>query len=214
MDFLDKNIEEYALAHSQQESELLSQLNRETHLKVLMPRMLSGHLQGRVLSMISKMIRPERILEIGTYTGYSALCLAEGLHENGKLFTIDINEELAEIVKKYVAKSDYAHQIHYLVGDATEIIPGLNDKFDLVFIDADKENYINYFDLIIDKVNPGGFILADNVLWSGKVLQEDAKLDKDTKVIKEYNKKIASDKRVECVLLPIRDGIMIARKKH
>lgn len=214
MDFLDKNIEQYALAHSQQESELLSQLNRETHLKVLMPRMLSGHLQGRVLSMISKMIRPERILEIGTYTGYSALCLAEGLQENGKLFTIDINEELAEIVKKYVAKSDYAKQIHYLVGDATEIIPGLNEKFDLVFIDADKENYINYFDLIIDKVNPGGFILADNVLWSGKVLQDDAKLDKDTKIIKEYNKKIASDKRVECVLLPIRDGIMIARKKH
>lgn len=214
MDFIDKNIENYAILHSEKESDLLAELNRETHLKALMPRMLSGHLQGRVLSMISKMIKPQRILEIGTYTGYSALCLAEGLGKDGKLFTIDINEELSEMVKNYFKQSPHAKQLHYLIGNALEIIPGLEDEFDLVFIDADKENYINYYDMIIDKVKPGGFILADNVLWSGKVLQNSEKTDKDTEIIKKYNQKIAADNRVECVLLPIRDGIMIARKKN
>lgn len=213
MDFIDKEIEKYATLHSESESELLHELNRETHLKALMPRMLSGHLQGRVLSMLSKMIRPNCILEIGTYTGYSALCLAEGLNEHGKLITIDNNEELSEMVKKYFNRSVYSKQLHYLIGNAMEILPGISDSLDLVFIDADKENYVHYYDMVIDQVKPGGYILADNVLWSGKVLLPDEKLDKDTKIIKAYNEKIAQDRRVECVLLPVRDGIMIARKK-
>lgn len=210
MEFLSDDLQRYAEQHSADESELLKKINRETHLSVLMPRMLSGHLQGRVLSMISKMIRPSRILEIGTYTGYSAICLAEGLLPNGKLITIDINEELQKKVEGYFVEAGLSQMVDYRIGNALEIIPKLTDSFELVFIDADKENYSNYFDLAIDKVKPGGYILADNVLWSGKVL--DAKPDKDTKAIMAFNKKVSQDARVESVLLPIRDGIMMIRK--
>lgn len=210
MEFLNENLQRYAEQHSVDESELLKKINRETHLSVLMPRMLSGHLQGRVLSMISKMIRPTHILEIGTYTGYSAICLAEGLRPNGKLITIDINEELHEKVTGYFEEAGLSQAVDYRIGNATEIIPKLNYSFDLVFIDADKENYSKYFDLVIDKVGSGGYILADNVLWSGKVL--DQKPDKDTKAIIEFNKKVSQNPRVESVLLPIRDGIMLMRK--
>lgn len=210
MEFLSDDLQRYAEQHSADESELLKKINRETHLSVLMPRMLSGHLQGRVLSMISKMIRPSRILEIGTYTGYSAICLAEGLLPNGKLITIDINEELQKKVEGYFVEAGLSQMVDYRIGNALEIVPKLTDSFELVFIDADKENYSNYFDLAIDKVKPGGYILADNVLWSGKVL--DAKPDKDTKAIMAFNKKVSQDARVESVLLPIRDGIMMIRK--
>jgi predicted O-methyltransferase YrrM len=198
----------YAEAHTSPESELLKKINRDTHANVLMPRMLSGHLQGRVLSMISQMIRPDRILEIGTYTGYSALCLCEGLSPNGKLITIDINEELEQKVRSHF--QSVKDKIDYRIGNALNIIPTLDETFDLVFIDADKSNYGNYFDLVIDKVRPGGFILADNVLWSGKVLNTNP--DADTRSIMAFNQKIQVDSRVENVLLPIRDGIMIIRK--
>ena len=210
MDLINESIQHYAEQHTSSEADLLKKIDRDTHAKVLMPRMLSGHLQGRVLSMISHMIRPQRILEIGTYTGYSAVCLAEGLQENGKLITIDINEELEDRVRDYFAASSYSNKIEYKIGNAVEVIPALNETFDLVFIDADKERYSVYFDLVIDKVRNGGFILADNVLWSGKVL--DTKPDKDTRAILEFNKKIQDDPRVENVLLPIRDGIMLMRK--
>jgi caffeoyl-CoA O-methyltransferase len=210
MPVIDQAIQSYAEKHTSDESSILKEINRETNAHVLMPRMLSGHLQGRVLSMISKMIQPKCILEIGTYTGYSALCLAEGLHPEGRLITIDINEELEEKVRKYFTRAGMINQIDYRIGDATRIIPGLGERFDLVFIDADKENYSKYFDLVIDKVNNGGIILADNVLWSGKVLNE--KPDKDTRAIVEFNLKIQGDQRVENVLLPIRDGIMMIRK--
>jgi len=204
------NLLQYAEQHTSPESDLLSHINRETHLHVLKPRMLSGHLQGRILSMISHMIRPDRILEIGTYTGYSAVCLAEGLSPKGKLITLDINEELEDRVRNYFAKTTFVNQIDYRIGDALEIISGLTDVFDLVFIDADKENYLNYFNLVIDKVRVGGFILADNVLWGSKVLE--AAPDKDTRAILEFNKVIQNDSRVENVLLPVRDGIMMIRK--
>jgi caffeoyl-CoA O-methyltransferase len=210
MDLINESIQHYAEQHTSSEADLLKKIDRDTHAKVMMPRMLSGHLQGRVLSMISHMIRPQRILEIGTYTGYSAVCLAEGLQEGGKLITIDINEELEDRVRDYFAASSYNNNIEYKIGNAVEVIPALNETFDLVFIDADKERYSVYFDLVIDKVRNGGFILADNVLWSGKVL--DAKPDKDTRAILEFNKKIQDDPRVENVLLPIRDGIMLMRK--
>ena len=210
MEFIDESILRYAETHSVQENELLHRINRETHLSVLKPRMLSGHLQGRILSMISKMIRPDLILEIGTYTGYSALCLAEGLSSNGKLITIDVNEELEDRVRGYFRESKFNDKIDYKIGDAKKIIPTLQAPFDLVFIDADKEGYSLYYDLVIDKVTPGGFILADNVLWSGKVL--DAEPSKDTLAILHFNKKVCEDPRVEHVLMPIRDGIMILRK--
>lgn len=210
MDLINESIQYYAEQHSSSESDLLKKIDRDTHAKVLMPRMLSGHLQGRVLSMISHMIRPQRILEIGTYTGYSAVSLAEGLQDGGKLITIDINEELEDRVRDYFAASSYGNKIDYKIGNAVEVIPALNETFDLVFIDADKERYSVYFDLVIDKVRNGGFILADNVLWSGKVL--DKKPDKDTRAILEFNTKIQDDPRVENVLLPIRDGIMLMRK--
>lgn len=210
MEFIDESILRYAEIHSVQESELLHRINRETHLSVLKPRMLSGHLQGRILSMISKMIRPDLILEVGTYTGYSALCLAEGLSSNGKLITIDVNEELEDRVRGYFRESKFNDKIDYKIGDAKKIIPTLQAPFDLVFIDADKEGYSLYYDLVIDKVTPGGFILADNVLWSGKVL--DAEPSKDTLAILHFNKKVCEDPRVEHVLMPIRDGIMILRK--
>lgn len=210
MDFIDEAIQRYAGQHTSGENDLLKRINRDTHAKMMMPRMLSGHLQGRFLSMISHMIKPVRILEIGTYTGYSALCLAEGLAPGGTLITIDINEELEARVRSYFAEAGLTDNIDYRIGDATKIIPSLEGPFDLVFIDADKENYSRYFDLVISKVREGGIILADNVLWSGKVLQE--KQDKDTRAITEFNQKIMADRRVENVLLPIRDGIFMIRK--
>lgn len=213
MHFLPENIDDYAVAHSQEEPELLKELHRETWQKALNPRMLSGAYQGRLLSLISKMVRPRCILEIGTYTGYATLCLAEGLTEGGKIFTIDINEELEEIQQKYFAKSDYSDQIVSLVGNALELIPDMNETFDLVFIDADKSNYINYFDMIVPKMTSGGIILSDNVLWSGKVVEKLNPKDVDTKVLLEYNKKLNQDNRVETVLLPIRDGLTLTRVK-
>ena len=211
MEFIDPLLDKYVCEHTSNESDLLKKINRETHLEVLQPRMLSGHFQGRVLSMFSKMIRPDRILEIGTYTGYSAICLAEGLTPNGKLVTIDINEELAARVRGYFAESPYSHQIDYLLGDAMELIPALNEKWDIVFIDADKHNYINYYHLVFPMVKVGGYIIADNVLWSGKVI-DPSQQDKDTKLLREYNQLNQEDNRVEEVLFPIRDGLMIARK--
>jgi len=213
MNFIDKGIEDYALKHTTPESELLKKLNRETHAKIMMPRMLSGHLQGRLLSMLSHMIKPEYVLEIGTYTGYSALCLAEGLKENGKLITIDINEEIEKFTRSFFEQSSFKNKIEFYIGNALSIIPIINHQFDIVFIDADKENYIAYYDLVFDKVKKGGYIIADNVLWSGKVLLDNDKLDKDSKAIKAFNDKIQEDKRVENILLPIRDGLMICRKK-
>jgi caffeoyl-CoA O-methyltransferase len=210
MDFINTEIQQYSEAHTTPESDLLKKISRDTHAQVMMPRMLSGHLQGRVLSMISQMIRPKRILEIGTYTGYSAICLAEGLAADGKLITLDINDELEDRVRAYFKQSRMDDRISFMIGNALKIIPTLPDRFDVVFIDADKENYSRYFDLVIDRVNLNGFILADNVLWSGKVLQ--ANPDKDTKAILDFNRKIQADRRVENVLLPIRDGIMVARK--
>lgn len=212
MEFLETNLAKYIEQHTDNEPELLQKLNRETQLKVLMPRMISGHFQGRVLSMLMKMIRPSSILEIGTYTGYSALCMAEGLTENGNLTTIDINVELEDLVRKYFNESVYANKLNYLLGDAKNIIPTLTDKYDVVFIDADKENYAMYYDLIFDKINTGGYIIADNVLWSGKVVAENIKIDKDTKALLDFNDKVQADTRVENVLFPIRDGLLIARK--
>ncbi len=212
MEFIDEKLSEYAATHSEPESDILKKINRETHLKVMLPRMLSGHLQGQVLSMLSCMIQPKTILEIGTYTGYSALCLAKGLQNDGKLITIDINNELEELVRGYLEQSGLSSKIEYRIGNAIEIIPTLTESFDLVFIDADKNNYSNYFDLTIDKVRKGGFLIADNVLWSGKVLLPQDKMDKDTRLIDAFNKKVQLDKRVENVLLPIRDGLMLVRK--
>jgi len=211
MEFLNPLLEKYVCDHSEKESDLLKKINRETHLEVLQPRMLSGHFQGRVLSMFSKMIRPERILEIGTYTGYSALCLAEGLTPNGKLVTIDINEELAPRVRSYFLASEFSEQIDYKIGAAMELLPTLNEKWDIVFIDADKHNYINYYHLVFPMVNVGGFIIADNVLWSGKVV-DSTQNDKDTQFLREYNRLNHEDERVEEVLFPIRDGLMVSRK--
>lgn len=213
MDFLPEKIDNYVVAHSQEEPELLQDLNRETWQKILNPRMLSGGFQGRVLSMISKLIQPKTVLEIGTYTGYSALCMAEGMKKEGMLHTIDKNEELFDFQKKYFEKSEYKNQIKQYVGSALDIIPSLDEKFDLVFIDADKANYINYFNLIIDKMNSGGVILSDNVLWSGKVTEKVDPKDKDTEALVAYNKLLNSDSRVETVLLPIRDGLTITRVK-
>src|ERR1700704_3516584 len=210
MNILDKGLLRYSEEHTTFESELLKKIDRYTHTEVPKPRMLSGHLQGRFLSMISHMIKPSAILEIGTYTGYSAICLAEGLSVNGKLITLDINEELEGRVRNYFKEAGLENVIDFQIGNALHIIPMLAFTFDLVFIDADKENYSNYFDLIIDKVPVGGFILADNVLWSGKVL--DAKPDKDTRAIHEFNRKIQNDKRVENILVPVRDGVMLIRK--
>lgn len=214
MDFIPENIQEYVEEHSGKESELLAKLDRETHQKVLMPRMLSGHLQGRVLSMISHMLEPERILEIGTYTGYSAICLAEGLAENGKLITLDKNEEIEEMVRDYFEEAGLSDKIDYRIGDAMSLIPDIEGPFDLVFIDADKKNYLNYFNLVFEKVRIGGFIVADNVLWSGKVVQTEKKIDSDTQAILDFNRSVEEDDRVENVLLPIRDGLMVVRRKQ
>lgn len=203
-------IQQYAEEHTSPEPILLQQINRHTHANVLMPRMLSGQLQGRFLAMISRMIQPSTVLEIGTYTGYSALCLAEGLKSKGKLITIDVNEELEESVRKYFSQSKFRAQLDYRIGKALDIIPTLVEKFDLVFIDADKENNATYFDLIIKRVNLGGFIIVDNVLWSGKVIEH--KPDKDTRAIIDFNKKIQADNRVENVLIPLRDGLLLIQK--
>ncbi|WP_026712348.1 O-methyltransferase [Flavobacterium daejeonense] len=211
MHFISQELEDYIEQHSEKEPELLAALNKETYQKVLLPRMLSGHFQGRVLSMLSKLIRPENILEIGTYTGYSALCLCEGMRENGVLHTIDIKEELVDFQRKHFDKSPWGKQIVQHLGEAVDIIPTLDLKFDLVFIDADKENYLNYFELIVPKMNKGGIILSDNVLWSGKVLEPLNPKDISTKVLLEYNQLLKEDPRVETVLLPIRDGLTVSR---
>jgi len=213
VDFLSKKIEQYVINHSQSEPKLLQELNKETWQKALVPRMLSGHFQGRVLSMLSKLIQPKSVLEIGTYTGYSALCLAEGLQKNGELHTIDRNEELRDLQHKYINASTYKNQIKTYIGEALDVIPNINENFDLVFIDADKENYINYFHAIIDKMKTGGVILSDNVLWSGKVTEIPNPKDKDTIAIIEYNTLLKNDPRIETVLLPIRDGLTISRVK-
>lgn len=214
MDFIDPKIDAYAENHSSKENSTLQALNRETYANVLMPRMLSGHLQGRVLSMFSNMLRPNRILEIGTYTGYAALCMAEGLTDDGILYTIDINEELETMVRKYIAEAGMESKIKFHIGNALEIIPALDETLDMVFIDADKENYSTYYDLVFDKLRTGGIIIADNVLWSGKVL-DDNELAKDveTKALNDFNKKVLADDRVENVLMPVRDGLMVIRKK-
>ncbi|MCH7403797.1 O-methyltransferase [Belliella kenyensis] len=213
MEFIAPELLAYCENHTTQEDELLLQLTRETHAKVMMPRMLSGHLQGKTLELLVKMQKPKVILEIGTYTGYSGICMARGLDEHGKLITLDINDEIAPMVRDFFKKSGLEDKIDYRLGNAVDIIPTIPEHFDMVFIDADKANYINYYNLVVDKMNPGGIILADNVLWSGKVLTEEGKkIDKDTKVILAYNKMVNDDPRVENVLLPIRDGIMLARK--
>lgn len=211
MHFISEELENYVEQHSQNEPELLVKLFKETHQKILQPRMLSGHFQGRVLSMLSKIINPKNILEIGTYTGYAALCLAEGIQKEGTLDTIDVKEELVSIQQKYFDLSSWKGQIIAHLGDALEIIPTLNKKYDLVFIDADKENYINYFNMIVPMMNKGGIILSDNVLWSGKVLEELNPKDMSTKILLEYNQLVNNDERVETVLLPIRDGLTVSR---
>jgi len=212
MEFIDPKLDAYVCDHSENEPPVLQELNRKTHLSVLQPRMLSGHYQGRVLSMLTHMIKPDHVLEIGTYTGYSALCFAEGLNPGGKITTIDVNEELEDLVREYIDKAGMKDKINYILGDATKIIPTLEEQFDIVFIDADKKNYCNYYKLVFDKVKSGGYIIADNVLWSGKVLMDYETLDPDTKVIMDYNKMVHEDKRVQEIILPIRDGLMIARK--
>ncbi|WP_291788714.1 O-methyltransferase [Cecembia sp.] len=213
MEFISQDLLTYCELHSEEEDPLLKYISRETHTKVLMPRMLSGHLQGKFLEFLVKMQRPAAILEIGTYTGYSAICMARGLGEHGKLITLDINEELETMVRNFFEKSGLNHKIDYRIGNALETIPLLKENFDMVFIDADKSNYINYYNLIIDRVNPNGMIIADNVLWSGKVIVNDGqKIDKDTQAILDYNRMIKNDPRVESLLLPIRDGLMFARK--
>ena len=211
MEFLPEKLQEYVEQHTRYEGELLHELERETYLKVLMPRMVSGHVQGQVLRTLSLMIKPKNILEIGTYTAYSGICLAEGLQDGGKLVTIDINKELEDMVRGYIHRAGMDEKIDYRIGNAMDIIPQLDTTFDLVFIDADKVNYSNYYDLVWDKISPGGFILADNVLWSGKIVEP--KPDADTRALMEFNDKVHNDPRAENVLFPVRDGIMVIRKK-
>ncbi|WP_460217994.1 O-methyltransferase [Psychroserpens sp. MEBiC05023] len=213
MHFLPEKLDDYVVSHSEDEPELLKQLTRETYQKILQPIMLSGPYQGRVLSMISKLVRPKTILELGTFTGYATLCLAEGLQTHGEIHTIDVNEELVDFQRKYFDQSDYGQHIHQHLGSALDIIPTLDITFDLIFIDADKPNYSNYFHLIIDKLNPGGIILSDNVLWHGKVIEPVNDKDKSTKAVIEFNALLKTDNRVETVVLPIRDGLTISRKK-
>ena len=213
MNFLPPKLEEYAVAHTKEETNILKELNRETYAKMLMPRMLAGHLQGAVIKMLSQMIKPKYVLEIGTFTGYSAICWEDRLQNDGQIHTIDINDELEEIILKYFKKSNLENKIKLHIGNALQIIPQLNYEFNLVYIDADKENYCKYYDLVFDKVKKGGFIIADNVLWSGKIIDPLYENDKDTQAILEYNKKVLNDTRVENVLLPIRDGLMVAMKK-
>ena len=215
MNFFSPELQRYIESHTTPESTLLKRLDRETNLKALYPKMISGHLQGRVLSMFSHMIKPNRVLEIGTFTGYSAICLAEGLPPEGEIITIDKNQELEEMVLRYLNEAGVAEKVKLILGDAKEIIPELQGDFDLVYLDADKEHYSHYFNLIIDKVSAGGYILADNVLWYGKVLDSTSKKsDRETQAIKDFNQMVHDDSRVENVLIPIRDGIMILRKKE
>jgi predicted O-methyltransferase YrrM len=209
---MNEAIDKYISNHTSPESDVLSKLNRETHLRILNPRMLSGHIQGKFLEMISRMIRPESILEIGTYTGYSAICLAKGLKNGGILHTIEINQELEIIARDYIAKAGLQNVIRQHIGDALKIIPTLNEEFDLVFIDADKENYLRYYQMAFDSVKKGGFILADNALWDGKVVESDLQADKETRGIKAFNDFVQNDARVENVLLSIRDGVMLVCK--
>ena len=211
-DIVNNKIEDYIRKNSSKEPKILKDLNKETHLKVLNPRMLSGHIQGRFLSIITKLIKPKKILEIGTYTGYSAICMAEGLIENGIIHTIDINEELVSIQNKYFAKSKCNNSIIQHVGDARNIIKSINEKFDLVFLDADKENYIEYYELVIEKVRKGGLIIADNVLWTGKVVEPEKDDDELTQYLIDFNKMINEDDRVENIILPLRDGLNVILK--
>jgi len=211
MSLIKEDLQDLLLKFCEPENGLLQRIDRETHLKVLMPRMLSGHYQGRVLSMLSKLITPKRILEIGTFTGYATLCLAEGLADDGILYTLDINEELEDRVRGYFAESPYGSKIKYILGDATRTVNDLDEVFDLVFIDADKKNNGTYYDLIFDRVRPGGLIIVDNVLWSGKILADQQ--DKDTRNISTFNDKVAADDRTEKLILPVRDGLFIIRKK-
>ena len=211
MHFLSQDLEDYIEQHSENEPDLLAKLNKETYQKILLPRMCSGHFQGRVLSMLSKLVSPKNILEIGTFTGYAALCLCEGMQQSGQLHTIDIKEELVDFQRKYFDLSNFGTQIHQHLGNAIDIIPKIDLKFDLVFIDADKENYINYFNLILPKMNKGGIILSDNVLWTGKVVAPLQKNDISTKILLEYNLLLKNEPRVETVLLPIRDGLTVSR---
>ena len=212
INFIDDNILNYSISKSEKESKLLNDLYRETYLKVLNPRMISGHYQGRILSLISKIISPKKILEIGTYTGYSAICLCEGMDKDGILHTIDNNKELVKIQNKYFKKANLTDKIVQHSGDAKNIIPTIEEEFDIVFIDADKESYPEYYDLIINKVRSGGIIIADNILWSGKILEKVEKDDQATKSIIEFNNKIIEDDRVKNIILPIRDGLNIVRK--
>lgn len=211
MEFISEELKNYLIKYCDPEDDLLKKIDRETNLKVSMPRMLSGHYQGRVLSMLSKMINPERILEIGTFTGYATLCLAEGLTESGLIHTIDVNAELEDMVKANFSKSPLHNRIVYHIGDATEIIPTLNEVFDIVFIDADKKNNGTYYNLVIDNLRSGGIIIVDNVLWSGKVLQE--KIDQNTTIITNFNEMVIQDQRVDKLILPVRDGLFVIRKK-
>lgn len=212
MDFLPPKLEAYVNEHTKPETAILKELNRETYAKVLMPRMLAGHIQGAVIKMFSQMIQPNYVLEIGTYTGYSAICWADGLQNGGMVHTIDLNDELEEMILKYIGKAGLENKVKLHIGNALEVIPQLHHEFDVVYIDADKDNYGNYYDLVFDKVKKGGFIIADNVLWSGKVIEPLIPNDNDTKAIVAYNQKVLNDPRVENVLLPIRDGLMVARK--
>jgi predicted O-methyltransferase YrrM len=210
MEFIDSAIEEYSRVFSGEPSALLQELDRETHAMILQPRMLSGHLQGRFLSFLAKVCRPTTILEIGTYTGYSALCLAEGLNSDGRLITIDINEELETFTRSFFDRSEYKNQIDYRIADAKDELSKIEGPFDLVFIDADKRNYALYYDLIIDKMSPRGVILVDNVLWSGKIVDESAR-DKSTQALRDFNQKCLDDPRVDKMLLPLRDGLYMLR---
>lgn len=213
MEFISKDLSDYCEAHTSPESSVLAELNRETHLKAVSPRMLSGHLQGRFLSFISKLQQPKLIVEIGTYTGYSALCLAEGLSENGKLISIDVNEETSALAQTYVSKSGLEKHVQLVIADAKEYIPTIKTPIDLIFIDADKKNYLNYYHLVIDKLVSGGIIIADNVLWSGKITMPETAMDKETLALHQFNQFVKQDERVENILLPIRDGLMVIRKK-
>lgn len=213
MEFISKELADYCEAQTSNESDVLKKLNRETYLKVVSPRMLSGHLQGRFLSFISKLYKPTFILEIGTYTGYSALCLAEGLTNNGQLISIDVNEETSAFAKSFISQTEFATKINLIVDDAKTYIPTITNRFDIVFIDADKKNYLTYYHLIIDKLNSGGLIIADNVLWSGKITMPAEAMDRETKALHDFNCYVQQDDRVENILLPIRDGLMIVRKK-
>lgn len=213
MEFISKSLSDYCENNTSAETEILAQLNRETHLKVVSPRMLSGHLQGRFLSFISKLQQPKLIIEIGTYTGYSALCLAEGLHPEGKLISIDVNEETSAFAKAFIEKTEYTNKIDLVLADAKDYIPTIKEPIDLVFIDADKKNYLNYYHLVINKLNSGGLIIADNVLWSGKITMPEEEMDRETLALHQFNQFVQQDERVENILLPIRDGLMVVRKK-